>query len=179
MPLSRWVQVAIAGLILAGTSLARPGTSPAPAPPAPARMDVASYMPLTPGRALTYENPAGHRFTLTFGAPTDIRWFDATAKTVVPVHDTRCDCHLLLVNGGGQVRAIGTQGPDGRLSPWGEYTVIFPGAEGAVAEPLVTPGGTFLHAIAVQINQSHAWFARGIGMVKIDDYALVRGQPHI
>ncbi|MFZ5825404.1 MAG: hypothetical protein ACOY94_13975 [Bacillota bacterium] len=143
-----------------------------PADPAGSNPAHGDYMPLHSGRSLTYRTVDGDRFTLSFNAPRTVRWFDGTAVQVIPVHDTRCRCHIFLLEVDGQVRAVGSQ--EGQeISRWGEYIVVFPGARAATSEPVTTAAGRFEHAVRVETAEGVTWFAPGVGIVRTDQYELL------
>lgn len=183
MPVFRPVHVAITGLVAALAAVLVPLLPSAPARPAPATQvvrseaAVAPYMPLTPGRSMTYRRPDGDQFTHTYGNPLRVTWFDGSVKRVVPVHDTRCGCHVLMTEAGGEVRAVGTLTGDSRPSAWGEYVIIFPANSDRPVEPVRTPAGLFLRAIRIENAEGTTWFAPGVGIIRIDEYGLVNGPP--
>lgn len=130
------------------------------------------YMPLTAGRTLTYKTVDGDRFTLSFDSPRTVRWFDGTAKEVIPVRDSRCGCHVLFTEAEGQVRAVGSIESD-QVARWGEYVVVWPGQESGEPEPVTTPAGRFTGARKVETGEGPVWFAPGVGIVKTRQYVLV------
>jgi hypothetical protein len=178
MPLSRLAQLAAGGVLLLGSALAQLDGTPQPFS-APAPVQQARYMPLTPARSLKYRDPEGHTFTLTFGAPIAVKWFDATLRRVVPVRDSRCTCVVLMHDfQDGEVRAIGTI-TDGPMQQWGEPIVVFPGDGQGATEAVQTPAGYFERALRVETDAGTAWFAPGVGLIKVNDYSLVNPAPVI
>lgn len=168
MPMARAIQIAVAGVVvIAGALGPRGNNNQLPTQPTATRQGTVEYMPLVPGRVMTYANAGGDSFTLTFEAPKRVVWFDDTVREVVPVHDTRCDCRFMFRREDGEVWVIGVIWPD-RMERWGEPVVVFPAGFAGSPETITTPAGRF---DAAQVGQ--AWFAPGVGMVRIDDYSLV------
>ncbi len=174
MPATRLIQAIVAGVAVITT-----GTGVAPFVDLPAQRNTAiqlghaDYMPLTAGRRLTYEGVEGSRFSLTFEHPMEVTWFDGTKRELIPVRDTRCGCRVLMRRVDGEVRAVGALA-DGRLQPWGEYIVVFPGAlAGASAEPVETPAGLFRQAVRIDLGKGPVWFAPGVGIVKTNEFVLI------
>ena len=118
------------------TSAVLLGTSPAPAQ---------DYMPLRPGRRMTYASESGKRFSLTFLEPVTLQWFDGTWRELYPVHDQRC----------------------------GEYIVILPRDLSGPTQAVDTPVGSFERAVSYQTAGGTAWFAPGVGMIKTNEYRLI------
>ncbi|HLN64185.1 MAG TPA: hypothetical protein VK464_21915 [Symbiobacteriaceae bacterium] len=146
----------------------QPATVPSPAP----TQRVKRYLPLTPGRTLTYENPAGHSFTQRFGLSFTVTWFDGTERQVTPMFDSRCQCRVLLEEVRGEIRAIGSL-TDDHLEPWGEYIVLFTTDLSQPVGPVLTPAGEFTGVERMDSAHGTAYFAPGVGMVQVNDYRLV------
>lgn len=173
--MSRWAFIAFAILGLAlplGGAAAQVADIRVAAAPGEWLVTRGDYMPLTAGRTLTYKTAEGVEFALSFGQSRTVRWFDGTAKEVVPVWDSRCSCHFLFTAVGGQVRAVGTL-QSGELSRWGEYVVIYPGDGSGQTEAVTTPAGRFDQARKVETAEGAVWFAPGVGIVKTDQYVLI------
>lgn len=177
MPASRLIQAIVTGVAVVST-----GTGVVPYVSLPPKTDVIlatqaqtnEYMPLRSGRRLTYESVLGDRFSLTFGAPIAMTWFDGTRRELVPVHDTRCDCRVLMRQVNGEVRAVGSL-TEGQTYQWGEYIVVAPAAvAGGKADPVETPAGVFRQAVRVDMGGGPVWFAPGVGIVKTSNYQLVK-----
>lgn len=173
--MSRWALIALAILGLAfplGGACAQVVDVRVAAAPGEWLAYRGDYMPLTAGRTLTYETTGGEEFALSFGQSRTVRWFDGTAKEVVPVWDTRCNCHFLFTAVNGQVRAVGAL-QAGELSRWGEYVVVYPGDWSGEPEAVTTPAGRFDHARKVETSGGAVWFAPGVGIVKTEEYMLI------
>lgn len=149
---------------------------PAPLPPVllgTEQGSSANYMPLRPGRVMTYASAEGDRFSLTFLEPITIQWFDGTQRVLHPVHDERCGCNLLLEDADGEVRAVGAI-EDGRVDRWGEYIVILPRGLSGPRRLVETPAGKFEQAVRYETDGGTAWFAPGVGLVQTAGYQLIR-----
>ena len=139
---------------------------------------VKRYMPLTPGRTLTYQNPDGHTFTQRFGLSFMVTWFDGSERQVIPMSDSRCRCQVLLEEVHGEVRAIGTL-TNGRLEAWGEYIVLFTTDLSQPVDPITTPAGRFTGVERMDSAHGTAYFAPGVGMVQVNDYRLVASSTDV
>lgn len=179
MPIIRMLQVSVVGLLLLSTAVptvpdhAAPAASAKVAQTVVAHRDNRSYFPMPAGRVLTYETNEGQRFTFSFGDPQLLIWWDDTVHKVVPVADSRCGCRFLFENWEGGVRVIGSI-QNGRTERWGEFTEVLPANPEGPRETIVTPAGRFEEAVSHHTAGQTMWFAPGVGLIKTDQYQLVR-----
>lgn len=163
--------VSVVAVVTIGTALAplTSGVTPSPAPAA----QTASYLPALPGQQLVYRTRSGDHFSLIYRTPVSVTWFDGTRRELIPVHDTRCDCEVLLGRSGGQVRAMGVL-TDGQLHPWGEYIVVLPEVLQGPPQVVETPAGLFRDVLHWESAEGTVWVAPGVGIIKTESYELIR-----
>lgn len=184
--LQQWIRhfgtstVTLAVVVGAGVWLAQaithlkstPGRSSSPNGPT-----ATPYEPLQPGTKLTYETRSGTTFTREVMLPVLVPWWDGKSRRVVPVYDERVDGYFLYEITSDEVRVVGSC-RQGRLERWGEHLTVLP-LTPRRPNLVQTKAGDFPRAIMVNAGSSIAWYAEGVGLVKTDDYELVRHESGI
>lgn len=185
MVLSRWPQIALTGLLTLGLWLfpappngRLPAHSTADGPPAESATRAGDegtpdLMPMQAGVRMTYSAPDGSSFSLRFGAPVNLLWFDGSMRAVTPMHDSRCGCQILLDRVGREVRAVGAL-VDGEPTRWGEYLLLFAEEQAGPPTPVRTAAGSFAGAMRVRTELGVIWFAPAVGMIRIGSYELIQ-----